>query len=112
RPDPPGSGPRWAKEHPPSRARPTPRPAGWGLPGGHHPADTATNSGRRKLAYDLYYIRQMNLWLDMRLIASTALHVFGVPYDMLGRLFRLPGQKCVETAYQERVQTTGLVAPA
>ena len=88
------------------------RPGVTGLAQVQLPADTDINSVRRKLAYDLYYIRQMNLWLDMRLIVSTALHVFGVPYDMLGYLFRLPGQKCVETAYQERVQTTGLVTPA
>jgi hypothetical protein len=60
----------------------------------------------------LYYIRQMGFWLDLRLIVSTALHVFCVPYSTLGALFRLPGQQRVESAYEERVEATQLLAPA
>jgi lipopolysaccharide/colanic/teichoic acid biosynthesis glycosyltransferase len=112
RPERPEFVPNLEKAIPHYRERLNVRPGVTGLAQVQLPADTDINSVRRKLAYDLYYIRQMNLWLDMRLIVSTALHVFGVPYDMLGYLFRLPGQKCVETAYQERVQTTGLVTPA
>jgi lipopolysaccharide/colanic/teichoic acid biosynthesis glycosyltransferase len=88
------------------------RPGVTGLAQVQLPADTDISSVRRKLAYDLYYIRQMGFWLDLRLIVSTALHVFGVPYSALGALFRLPGQQRVESAYQERVEATRLLAPA
>src|SRR5262249_55106805 len=54
------------------------------------PADTDIPSVRRKLAYDLYYIRSGGLWLDLRLLASTALRLAGVPYGVGIRLFRLP----------------------
>src|SRR5262249_44840203 len=36
------------------------------------PADTDIASVRRKLAYDLYYVRRHGPWLDLRLIACTA----------------------------------------
>ena len=91
------------------------RPGVTGLAQVQLPADTDIDSVRRKLAYDLYYIRHMGLWLDLKLIASTALHVFLVPYGLLAILFRLPGQDRVERAYQERVtahQTPLMLAPA
>jgi lipopolysaccharide/colanic/teichoic acid biosynthesis glycosyltransferase len=91
------------------------RPGVTGLAQVQLPADTDIESVRRKLAYDLYYIRHMGLWLDLKLIASTALHVFLVPYALLAILFRLPGQESVERAYQERVtahRTPLVLAPA
>jgi lipopolysaccharide/colanic/teichoic acid biosynthesis glycosyltransferase len=91
------------------------RPGVTGLAQVQLPADTDVNSVRRKLAYDLYYIRHMGLWLDIKLVVSTAMHVFGVPYHILGALFRLPGQHRIETAYQERLATQPspiLLAPA
>jgi hypothetical protein len=58
-------------------------------------------SVRRKLAYDLYYIRYRSVWLDLRLIACTAVHMAGVPYQALCLLFVMPRPEVVETAYQE-----------
>jgi len=60
------------------------------------PADTDLDSVRRKLAYDLYYVRTFTLWLDLRLILSTGLHMFGVPYRWLTVLFAMPSRKTVE----------------
>jgi lipopolysaccharide/colanic/teichoic acid biosynthesis glycosyltransferase len=54
------------------------------------PADTDIASVRRKINYDLHYVRSVGLWLDLRLIVCTAVHMLGVPYATVGRLFRLP----------------------
>ena len=43
------------------------RPGVTGLAQVQLPADTDLDSVRRKLAYDLYYIRHLNGWLDLRL---------------------------------------------
>jgi lipopolysaccharide/colanic/teichoic acid biosynthesis glycosyltransferase len=91
------------------------RPGVTGLAQVQLPADTDINSVRRKLAYDLYYIRHMGFWLDLKLIVCTALHVVFVPYHILGMLFNLPGQKRIEKAYQERLAGQGssiLLGPA
>jgi lipopolysaccharide/colanic/teichoic acid biosynthesis glycosyltransferase len=54
------------------------------------PADTDLDSVRRKVAYDLYYIRHMSFWLDLRIILCTALKMAGVPFRVLAAIFRLP----------------------
>jgi lipopolysaccharide/colanic/teichoic acid biosynthesis glycosyltransferase len=59
--------------------------------------DTDIQSVRRKLRYDLYYVRNGALWLDARILAATALHMVGVPYEMLARLGIVPGPEQVET---------------
>ncbi len=53
-------------------------------------ADTDLESVRRKLLYDLHYVRTAGFWLDLRLVICTAFHMAGVPYSALGRLFGLP----------------------
>src|SRR5205085_11588970 len=60
------------------------------------PADTDLESVRRKLAYDLYYIRTFGLWLDLRLILSTALRLLGFPYSWLTVLFGIPSRETIE----------------
>jgi hypothetical protein len=67
------------------------------------PADTDMESVRQKLAYDLFYITHAGLWLDVRLIFCTAIHMVGVPYHTIGRIFRLPGRDTVEHDYSKRV---------
>jgi len=70
------------------------------------PADTDLASVRRKLAYDLYYVRHASIWLDFRIILCTALCVVGVPFGVLRELFFIPGEETVETAYREIVTVT------
>jgi lipopolysaccharide/colanic/teichoic acid biosynthesis glycosyltransferase len=53
-------------------------------------ADTDLESVRRKLLYDLHYVRTTGFWLDLRVVVCTAFHMAGVPYSVLGRLFALP----------------------
>jgi lipopolysaccharide/colanic/teichoic acid biosynthesis glycosyltransferase len=78
------------------------RPGVTGLAQVQLPADTDLASVRRKLAYDLYYIRHISLLLDLRLIACTVVHCFGVPFHVLCRLFSMPRRDAVEHAYQNR----------
>jgi len=71
------------------------RPGVTGLAQVQLPADTDMASVRRKLAYDLYYIRHLNLWLDLRLMLCTGFRMLGLPFHLLGRLFFLPRREVV-----------------
>jgi lipopolysaccharide/colanic/teichoic acid biosynthesis glycosyltransferase len=64
------------------------------------PPDTDLNSVRRKLAYDLYYVRYRSPWLDLRILLATGFHLLRVPYRMLGRLVGLPSVAAVEKQYE------------
>jgi lipopolysaccharide/colanic/teichoic acid biosynthesis glycosyltransferase len=64
------------------------------------PPDTDLESVRRKLAYDLYYVYNGNPWLDLQLLAATAIHVMGVPYSLIGKFLFLPRSEKVERVYQ------------
>ena len=64
------------------------RPGVTGLAQVQLPPDTDLASVRRKLAYDLYYIRYRGLWLDLRLVACTAVHMLGVPYEVVALAVR------------------------
>jgi lipopolysaccharide/colanic/teichoic acid biosynthesis glycosyltransferase len=66
------------------------RPGITGLAQVQLPPDTDLDSVRLKLTYDLLYIRRVSLWLDLRLLAGTALQTFGAPGRALARLFVLP----------------------
>jgi exopolysaccharide biosynthesis polyprenyl glycosylphosphotransferase len=76
------------------------RPGLTGLAQVQLPADTDLESVRRKLAYDLYYLQEMGLWLDLRILLGTALKVFGVSFRILRKLFRMPPGEVVEDTYR------------
>lgn len=76
------------------------RPGVTGLAQVQLPADTDMESVRRKLAYDLYYVRQVSFWLDMRILCCTAFKVMGVPFHLIRGLFQMPSQFVVERAYK------------
>ena len=101
RPERPEFIPALEKAVPHYRDRLAVRPGVTGLAQVQLPPDTDLLSVRRKLAYDLYYIRYRGLWLDLRLIACTAVHMAGVPYRMLCTLFVMPRPEAVETAYEQ-----------
>jgi lipopolysaccharide/colanic/teichoic acid biosynthesis glycosyltransferase len=100
RPERPEFVPELQKAIPHYNARLLVRPGVTGLAQVQLPADTDLASVRRKLAYDLYYIRNTCFWLDFRLVACTAAHVVGVPFHVLCRWFFMPSQAQVENAYQ------------
>ncbi len=90
RPERPEFVPTLEKALPGYRDRLLLKPGVTGLAQVQLPPDTDVNSVRRKVAYDLHYVARVGAWLDLRLILCTALHMLGVPYATLGRLFLLP----------------------
>lgn len=66
------------------------RPGITGLAQVQLPADSDLDGVRRKLAYDLCYIRRMGPWLDLRLLVGTIFKAVGVPFDLTRRLLWLP----------------------
>jgi lipopolysaccharide/colanic/teichoic acid biosynthesis glycosyltransferase len=60
------------------------------------PPDTDLDSVARKLTYDLYYLRHLSFWLDVRLIACTAIHALGLPFRWTAPLCFVPGKDVVE----------------
>jgi lipopolysaccharide/colanic/teichoic acid biosynthesis glycosyltransferase len=77
------------------------RPGITGLAQVQLPPDTDMDSVRRKLAHDLYYVENLSLWMDMRILACTALSALGLPFRISRVLFALPGGKSVELAYSD-----------
>jgi lipopolysaccharide/colanic/teichoic acid biosynthesis glycosyltransferase len=63
------------------------------------PPDTDTSDVRRKLAFDLYYIEQRGLWLDVRLCLCTGCLWLGVPFRTSCRLMMVPTPRAVARAF-------------
>jgi len=53
------------------------------------PPDVDQESVRKKLSYDLYYVENGSLWLDLRLMLSTGLFLMGVPFATSARFLGL-----------------------
>jgi lipopolysaccharide/colanic/teichoic acid biosynthesis glycosyltransferase len=51
-----------------------------------HPADLDLDHVRRKLMYDLYYVREVGIWLDLRIIVGTFFYIVGSTLKALGKL--------------------------
>jgi lipopolysaccharide/colanic/teichoic acid biosynthesis glycosyltransferase len=71
------------QEVPDFRSRLQVRPGVTGLAQMRLPADTEVPGVRRKLAYDLYYIRSLSPWLDLRISASTAFYFLAATLEAL-----------------------------
>lgn len=110
RPERPEFVPSLEKAIPLYRERLLVRPGVTGLAQVQLPADTDLSSVRSKIAYDLFYIRTFGLWLDVRLMLSTGLHMFGVPYRTLCWLFGIPRQEVVEADYTAQLQQQDRIA--
>ena len=65
------------------------RPGVSGLAEVNLPPDTDQESVRRKLSYDLYYVGQAGVWLDLRLMLATALFLVGVPFAASAKVLGL-----------------------
>jgi lipopolysaccharide/colanic/teichoic acid biosynthesis glycosyltransferase len=74
------------------------RPGVTGLAQVQLPPDTDVRSVRRKLAHDLYYIRHVSPWLDLRLLCCTAFYALGLPFGVAGKLLGIPDGETVEDA--------------
>jgi lipopolysaccharide/colanic/teichoic acid biosynthesis glycosyltransferase len=44
-----------------------------------------------KLNYDLHYIQNMNLWLDLRIMFATWFYIAGIKSERIAKLFGFPG---------------------
>ncbi len=96
RPERPEFLPQLERACPGYRARLAVRPGVTGLAQVQLPADTSIESVRRKLAYDLYYIQNLSLRLDLALLVCTAFYAMGLPFRLLSRILRIPHGQEVE----------------
>ena len=76
------------------------RPGVTGLAQVQLPADTDLDSVRTKLAYDLYYLQNMGLWLDLRIFGATVFKMVGAPF-IIRKCFGFPLREVVESHYRE-----------
>jgi lipopolysaccharide/colanic/teichoic acid biosynthesis glycosyltransferase len=109
RPERPEFVPKLAQAIPGYRERLQVRPGVTGLAQVQLPADSDLNSVRRKLAFDLYYVENASLSLDLRLILCTALNTMGLPFALTGRLLFIPSGEQIERAYESAVVRRGIV---
>ena len=79
------------------------RPGLTGLAQVQLPPDTDLNSVRRKLACDLFYVRHAGLWLDLRLLVTTAFYLVCASYRLPCRLLRIPSGAVVEDHFSRLV---------
>jgi lipopolysaccharide/colanic/teichoic acid biosynthesis glycosyltransferase len=90
RPERPEFVPKLERAVPRYRERLAIRPGITGLAQVHLPPDTDIESVRRKLAYDLYYIQNMSVWLDLRILVATVFYSLGNPLLLSRRISRTP----------------------
>lgn len=67
------------------------------------PADTDVTSVRYKVVYDLYYVQNQSLLLDLRLLLATIFKAMGLGPRSLRRLFILPSRRKVAAEFQSSV---------
>lgn len=101
RPERPEFVPELERELPGYWQRLTVRPGVTGLAQVQLPPDSDLTSVRRKLAHDLYYIRHLSPWLDVRLLLCTAVYALGLPFGIAGKLLGIPDGADVEEAMRD-----------
>jgi lipopolysaccharide/colanic/teichoic acid biosynthesis glycosyltransferase len=69
------------------------------------PPDTDLDSVRRKLAHDLYYVRNLSIWLDIKLLIATTFYAATLPFRFTGWVLSLPGSQQIEQAMSDVVST-------
>jgi lipopolysaccharide/colanic/teichoic acid biosynthesis glycosyltransferase len=106
RPERPEFIPELERALPVYRQRLNVRPGVTGLAQVQLPPDTDLESVRRKLAHDLYYIRHLSPWLDIRLLTCTAFYALGVPFRILSRTLRVPASSEIERSMRDLVPET------
>jgi lipopolysaccharide/colanic/teichoic acid biosynthesis glycosyltransferase len=103
RPERPEFLPELERALPAYRQRLTVRPGVTGLAQVQLPPDTDLESVRRKLAHDLYYIRHLSPWLDLRLLLCTGFYALGVPFRFLNRSLGVPASSDIERSMRDLV---------
>lgn len=59
------------------------------------PPDTEVEGVKQKVAYDLFYVRNVGFWLDLKILAATFTRLLGLSYAHSRRIWGLPGRKRV-----------------
>lgn len=77
------------------------RPGVTGLAQVQLPADIDLQSVRVKVAHDLYYVRQVSFWMDLRILLATLFKVCGASFSFLSKGFLMPRLIEVEQHYEE-----------
>jgi lipopolysaccharide/colanic/teichoic acid biosynthesis glycosyltransferase len=109
RPERPEFVPQLERQLPAYRQRLNVRPGVTGLAQLRLPPDTDVESVRRKLAHDLYYIRHLSPWLDLKLLICTPFYSLGAPFGLLARALGLPASAEVERATRDLVPDAPVV---
>src|SRR5262249_10254241 len=87
------------------------RPGVTGLAQIQLPPDSDLDSVRRKLCYDLYYVRHLSPWLDLKILLSTLLKVLHLPFGVARALFRVPSAAQIESAEDRAERERVALAP-
>ncbi|MFO0842168.1 MAG: sugar transferase [Gemmataceae bacterium] len=103
RPERPEFVPQLEKELGAYRQRLNVRPGVTGLAQVLLPPDSDIESVRRKLAHDLFYIRELTPWLDLRLMLCTGLYALAIPFRVTSRLVGLPTSWEIERSMRDLV---------
>jgi lipopolysaccharide/colanic/teichoic acid biosynthesis glycosyltransferase len=67
------------------------------------PPDSDVTSVRHKVVYDLYYVENMSLSLDLRIMLATLCRAAGAGPRALRLMFLLPGRKGVAAVFHGRI---------
>ena len=67
------------------------------------PADSDVTSVRYKIVYDLYYVQNHSLLLDLRLLLGTLLKAVGVGPGLIRRALLLPRRQTVADVFRENL---------
>lgn len=81
------------------------RPGVTGLAQVELPPDTDLDSVRRKLAYDLHYIREVSLLLDMRILVATFFHLLAAAINAASKALVRGEKVAVESNSLVQLQT-------
>jgi lipopolysaccharide/colanic/teichoic acid biosynthesis glycosyltransferase len=87
------------------------RPGVTGLAQVQLPPDTDIASVRRKLAHDLYYVRRLSPWFDLRIALCTVLYLMGASVNFLSKFLLVPRHEVVHRTY-ESVAARAALPPA
>jgi lipopolysaccharide/colanic/teichoic acid biosynthesis glycosyltransferase len=79
------------------------RPGVTGLAQVQFPPDTDLGSVKTKLAYDLYYVRNIGFGYDMRIYWATVLKMMGSPFRVIRLAFGFPTREAIDEEYQNRL---------
>jgi lipopolysaccharide/colanic/teichoic acid biosynthesis glycosyltransferase len=109
RPERPEFLPDLERELPNYRSRLAVRPGVTGLAQIQLAPDSDLDSVRRKLKYDLYYVENVSPWLDLGILAGTALKVLGAPWWLARGLRLVPTGAAIEIAMPVAVSYTTAV---